>query len=268
MRRTGRAAWSSGHPWSVQAGGKQPLHRDHAGRVLTREEFERLLPFLYPENMAVWGLLPLELGGKSFDKDALYRERQTFELKPDMLPGLGPDAGVHPLQESRPERAGLAFPEDRFRLGPRLEFVNADANAVDEGLTTRFTQALARAGCVFPLRAAFGQDSLFKPFDEGWFLLDAAGGLFHVKRERDQPRVVRIPLDPGLRVRAVHQRENEQRGLLLAEDGRVFLLLAAGLTALRLGAPAGRRLRPGWGDVVWTLLAGPYGLLARLGLGR
>ncbi len=221
--------------------GHQFIYRDVAGNDYEREAFEALIPFIYYKNMELWGRLPLELQGRRFDRADIQAERQVLQLDPDELPEHAPRIQLFPLLESNPGRARLRFPEDILRPGERLTFINSDANRVDPELTRTFTAALAAAGFAFPVRATFGRVSILKPFDAGHFLLDAAGGLFHLKRVDETPVVAQVPLPTGLAVRHVKVAENkrgEYVGLLLAGDGRLFLLGQQNYALTALPLPA------------------------------
>jgi hypothetical protein len=201
---------------------------DVDGVYYSRVDFEKKLPFIYYKNMELWGLLPLRLSGREFDKVTIRRSRQVLELKPDEINGRRPQTPVWPLLESNPGQARLVFPEDRFRMTTdAMQFINADTNTVDEDLTTRFTQTLKAHGFVFPARSVNGKFTILKPFDEGVFLVDAEYNVFHVKRRNGQPVVVQTPIDPALRTRHIKISENKRRefyGLLLAGDGSIHLL--------------------------------------------
>lgn len=204
-------------------------YADQHGDTFDRRTFETLIPFIYYRNMELWGLMPLEIDGHVFDKPTILAHRQVFELIPDELQDRGPAIPVYPLMESDPEQAGLRFPEDVFRMtGRRMEFLNVDTNQVDEDLTTRFSAALSAEGFQHPARLVAGKPTILKPFDEGYFLVDAAGAVFHVKRVKDQPLVVRTPIsNQDLTVRDIKVIENKRRdyyGFLLTTDNRLFLM--------------------------------------------
>jgi hypothetical protein len=207
--------------------GHRFVYRDQDGRDYTREAFEALIPFIYYKNMELWGRLPLELEGRRFDKATIQAARQVFELDPVDLPGHHPRIQLFPLLESRPGRARLRFPEDILRPGARLTFIESDENRLDPELSARFTEAAEAAGLRFPVQATFGRVSILKAFDAGYFLVDDRGALFHLRRVEGAPRVARVPLPPDLAVRHVKVTENrrgEVLGLVLAADGRLFLL--------------------------------------------
>ncbi|THB63152.1 MAG: DUF4857 domain-containing protein [Desulfovibrio sp.] len=205
----------------------QYVQMDQDGNRYTRRDFETMLPFIYYKNMDVWGLLPLELEGQVFDKEVMRDERQVMELKPRQIAGRSPGDGVHPLIESVPDRAGLVFPEERFRLDQAMSFINADFNVLDREKSIAYTQALSEEGFVFPGRLVAGKPTILKPFDEGVFLVDHAGAVFHVKQVEGEPWVVRTPIDPAIGVRHIKISENSRRdfyGLLLTNDDKIFVI--------------------------------------------
>ena len=203
-------------------------YRDADGTWYSRVEFEKRLPFIYYKNMELWGLLPIESGGRSFDAPTIKRNRQVLQLTPGEINGHHPETPLWPLIESNPGQARLVFPEDRFRMtAEAMEFINADTNAVDQALTTLFTRSLQGQGFLFPARSVNGKFTILKPFDEGVFLVDRNYQVFHVKRMDGRPLVVKTGVDPALATRHIKISENRRRqsyGLLLAGDGRLFLL--------------------------------------------
>jgi len=224
--------------------GHRFIYRDQDGNDYDRQTFETLIPFIYYKNMELWGKLPLRLAGQRFDKAQIQAERQVLELEPVELPGHAPRIQLFPLLEANPGRARLRFPEDILRSGERLTFINSDANRIDPELTRVFTAALTEAGFAWPVQAVFGRVSILKAFDAGYFFLDQAGDLFQLRRVDGVPEVTPVPLPDGLAVRHVKVAENKRGdflGLVLTEDGRLFLLTqdearrnASGLTPLAL----------------------------------
>lgn len=204
------------------------VYADDTGRTFDRRTFETRIPFIYYKNMDIWGLLPMTLDGRTYTRQDMRDARHVMELKPREITGLRPEIAVYPLLESNPGRARLTFPEDVFRLTEQgIEFVNVDTNRVDPELTETFTTALADAGARFPIRLAAGKPTILKPFDEGYFLVDAAGAVFHLKRVDGAPQVVRTPIPADLEIRHIKVSENARRryyGLLLTKDARLFLL--------------------------------------------
>ncbi len=223
--------------------GHQFIYRDREGKDYSREAFESLIPFIYYKNMELWGKLPLDLDGQRFDKDAIRAERFVLQLQPEELSNHTPRIQLFPLLESNPGRARLRFPENVFRPGDQLEFIDTDHNDPNprhashnhDGdhahptpeFTKTFTTALAKAGFRFPVKATFGRVSILKPYDAGYFLLDSGGNLFQVLRVNGHPWIQAVPLPDGLEVRYIKVTENQHKeilGLLLDWNDRVHLL--------------------------------------------
>ncbi|GAB7081677.1 DUF4857 domain-containing protein [Megalodesulfovibrio paquesii] len=218
------------------------IHRDEAGQYYSRVEFEKLLPFIYFKNMEMWGLLPLSLGGRTFDAASIKSNRRVMELRPrDVLEADAVWRQVVPLLEATPGEARLVFPEDRLRLTPDgLEFINADFNRVDAALSRTFTRALAEAGFVFPARFAANWPVLLKPFDAGLFLVDATGAVFRLRRQANAPVATRLPFPPALQPRHIAVMESNQHdylGLLLAGNNTLQVLREADLALVELPLP-------------------------------
>lgn len=205
------------------------IHRTEDRTPISREAFENALPFIYSEGMRLRGLLPVTINGHEYDLEALRRGKTILGVAaadPDRSRLVPP---LHALLDSRPDRVSLTFPEDRFRLRDGLEFVNADTNTPDQELSAAFNQALADTGFVFPARAAFGRDMILKPWDAGWFLLDAQGSLFNLRREHDRPLVRKVLLPPGAVVRHVQVQESRDKNvaaMLVTENRNVMMILA------------------------------------------
>lgn len=224
--------WRDKMPKGMEADPQEKHHvqfliTDKSGQTYKRQDFEKMLPFIYYKNMELWGMLPLELKGQKFDKAAIKSSRQVIELKPENLPENTIGDEIYPLIESVPDGVRLVLPDDRFRIGERIEFVNADSNSVDEELSVKYTDALKSAGFVFPGEFVGGKSSILKPFDEGVFLKDKNGALFHLKRVRGNPLVVNTEVTPGGGVRFVKVSENKRKefyGVLLSNTGELYML--------------------------------------------
>ncbi|MCP4722334.1 MAG: DUF4857 domain-containing protein [Desulfobacteraceae bacterium] len=191
------------------------------GSYVDRKTFEKHLPFIFYKNMEIWGLLPINLEGQSFDKKSIKAGRRVLELKAREIPGKAPAPALYPLLESNPGQARLVFPDDRFRMTSHaMEFINADTNEKDKSLTNAFTRALTDQGFVFPARSVNGKFTVLKPFDEGIFLVDDRYRVFHVKRVDNRPWVVKTSIAPELNIRHIKVSENRQKkyyGLALGE---------------------------------------------------
>lgn len=203
------------------------VYTDEDRNLYDRQNFEKLLPFIYYRNMELWGLLPIEIDGVEFTANNIRDNRLVTELAPVEIIGSYPSEAVYPLIESMPDEVRLVLPEDRFRIGKEMEFINADSNSKDEKLTTLFTKALEEKGFSFPGKFVGGRLIILKPFDEGVFLTDSHGKLFHVKRVKGEPWVVDTEIKTESGVRFFKVLENSQKdfyGILLENNGNIHLV--------------------------------------------
>ena len=217
--------------------GHKFVTQDENGNNYDRMTFETLIPFIYYKNMELWGKLPLIIDGHTFDKQTIKENRQVFELKPRMIADRSPRVQVFPLLESKPGVTRLRFPEDAFRMTDRMEFINVDTNIVDQELTGKFTNAMKKAGFVFPAGLTSGKISILKPFDEGFFVVDANKCTYHVKRVRGKPVVVKTPIPSDLGIRNIKVMENKKKeiyGMLLTNKGDIHLITYDGYRLIKL----------------------------------
>ncbi len=198
------------------------------GTYVPRKTFEKLLPFIFYKNMEIWGLLPITIDGHTFDKNSIKAGRRVMELNARNLWGRFPEVPFWPLLESNPGQARLVFPEDRFRMtDTAMEFIYAQTNTLDSVLTKMYTFTLKKKGFKFPARSVNGTFTVLKPFDEGVFIVDHDYRVFHVKRVDDKPVIIKTPISPDLKIRAIRVCENRQKkyyGLALSQENCVFIL--------------------------------------------
>lgn len=203
-------------------------YRDEEGREYSRQEFEELLPFVYFRNLERRNLLPVTVAGRRFQLEDIAAERQGLEIRARHLRGHFPQIPLYPLFNTDPETAMMPFPEELFRFTDRgMEFVNADFNRVNPELSLRFTRALEGAGFVFPATLIAGRPTNLKPFDDGYFIRDAAGQVFHLRRVVNQPVVHNLGLDRTLDIADIVVSEHERRefrGLIITRQGQILLI--------------------------------------------
>ncbi len=203
-------------------------YRDEEDREYSRQEFEELLPFVYFRNLERRNLLPVTVAGRLFHLEDIAAERQGLEIRARHLRGHFPQIPLYPLFNTDPETAMMPFPEELFRFTDRgMEFVNADFNRVDPELSLRFTRVLEEAGFVFPATLIAGRPTNLKPFDDGYFIRDASGQLFHLRRERNQPVVHNLGLDRTMDIADIVVSEHERcefRGLIITRKGQILLI--------------------------------------------
>ncbi len=101
--------------------GHQFIYRDQDGKDYDRQRFETLIPFIYYKNMELWGKLPLQLGGQTFDKahqPIAHYERTMAMAEPRLVDQLW--AALAPF------RLELRDPNSRyFRLAVHVHGISA-----------------------------------------------------------------------------------------------------------------------------------------------
>ncbi len=227
--------------YRIDLGDHQSRHLDESGSAYDQAAWEGLLPFVYYKNLEKQNLLPLRLAGRSFSAVDIEAGRQAVEIKARHLTGRQQRIGLYPLFNNDPAVVTMPFPEELFRVTDRgMEFVGADHNRVLPGLSSTFTGVLREHGFVFPATAVGGKTTNLKPFDEGYFIRDAAGTVFHVRRVLNRPEVVKTPIDPSLDILDIIVAEHSRRayyGVIVTRDGRVLLITYDDYRLVELPAP-------------------------------
>jgi hypothetical protein len=211
------------------------MRTDPAGNIYEREEFEQLLPLdnylqLYKDSR-----MPKEIDGIAITPEKLRRERINVRLKPEALDS--PAVALTPLLEAESGRVRLEMPGDFMRLGRTVEFVDAKSNRLLNEKSAQFQKAFAAAGFVFPVELIGGNPSTLKPYDEGYYLVDAKGDFFRLRQVRGEAELLRLtdlvapeekPRWAQLQPRYLHVQEQDNREirvLIVGRDNRVHLVV-------------------------------------------
>ncbi|WP_028575489.1 DUF4857 domain-containing protein [Desulfonatronovibrio hydrogenovorans] len=209
-------------------GGHRFIYTDEDGVLYDRQEFEALLPFLYHRNLEIHGMLPLVIDGQSFDLEEIRAGRQAVEIRSRQIRINRQQIDLFPLFNNDPAVPMIPFPEDVFRITHNgMEFKNADYNRIDRELSEVFTHVLEEKRFVYPATVISGNPTNLKPFDEGYFIRDDSGQVFHVKRAMNQPVVVKTGIDPGLDILDMIISENRRMefyGIVFTTQGEIFLI--------------------------------------------
>jgi hypothetical protein len=208
---------------------------DTRGTNYDRDAFETLLPLDNYIQLLRDGKLPDSIDGVPIPPDAIKRARLNFKIRPVLLDN--PVAKLNPLIEAQSGRVRLEMPDDFMRLGPGIEFLNAQTNIVEREKSDLFARAFASAGFVFPSRRADGNPTTLKAYDEGYFLVDATGATFQLRQVQGRPELRRIadvaaPEDKALwqvlKPRYVHVQEQDPsqvRAIVIDQTNRAYLVV-------------------------------------------
>lgn len=198
-----------------------PVRRDAAGRTFTDKQFDSLLPFFYYRQLVADGRFPDSVGGRAVTPRSAQNGNFMFRSSPRQVNATR--AAIYPLLESMSGRVELESPEDVFRIDRRgITFIDCETNSVEEEKSRAFSETMRRKGFVFPARQIAGNPTVRKEYDEGFFITDSTGRLFHLKQTVGRPFVRSVELPAG--IEPVHIFVTEFRG----RQYFAFLVDAAG----------------------------------------
>lgn len=204
--------------------GKGPAFMDSKGQKYTRNQYLDATPsanfFYHIKN----GTMPDSINGVKVDARLLQHENFTQVTMPFEF--SQPEYKLYPLMESAPELE-LAWPKDFFRINERIEFIDAKTNRIEEAKSNTYTGVMKKAGFVFPATIVAGMPTVMKQWDDGWFLTDKEGSLFHLKMVKGEPYFVKISKPDNIKIKKMVCNSFQSRefyATLVSEDNRIYLL--------------------------------------------
>ncbi|APF19207.1 hypothetical protein Calab_3519 [Caldithrix abyssi DSM 13497] len=197
------------------------------GKRFTRDEADPLLPFFNYRILAAKGQMPDSIKGHKVDLKEIRLNNLFIRIRPKHI--NVPVIPLYPLMEANPPRLSLSIPDDFFRITPQgIEFINAATNELNTKKSEKFTRALKDEGFVFPAQKVFGNITTRKPFDEGYFIVDKNGQLFHLKMIDGEPfcRNTHKPDSIDVRVIFINERDlREFYGVVIDTKNQVYFLM-------------------------------------------
>ena len=209
----------------MKAIGKRVHWFDNKNREVSRKEFEKLAPLYYYRNLLYHGIMPDSLNGVKLDIDEIKKNTIFFNIKPKDI--LTSQIQLFPLIESKPDQPKLSMPKDFFRIKERMEFINCESNSVEEKPSLLFTNALKKKGFVFPAQGIWGNPSTMKPYDDGYFVIDSANKLFHIKKVKGEPVVNVKQLPENIHpvyILVTEIRLQEFHAVIITDKSEVYLV--------------------------------------------
>ncbi len=167
-------------------GRKNNMH-DLSGRTYTREQFDSVMPLLNYRQLLSNQMLPDSIDGVALDPRIMRTKQVVFRYNPSDI--NTPEIGLYIMYESLSKRVNLESPGDVFRLKNNIEFIDIETNQVNKEKSKLFQAALEKNKFSFPAQWTSGNLNARKPYDEGYFSLDADGKLFHIKMINGKPYV-------------------------------------------------------------------------------
>jgi hypothetical protein len=216
----------------------KPTYKDTDGNRYTREQYDSLTPLLNFRQLMLTNSLPDSLFGIALEPPVLRTKTVLWRYNPIYI--HQPAIPLYIMYESMSGRTNLESPDDVFRFADRLEFIDKFTNTVNAEKSARFQARLARAGFTFPARHVWGNLSPRKPYDEGYFALDSAGRLFHVKMVNGRPYVRNTGAGDTLDIAFFDILEVADRsiyGFVVTRSGDLYTLNTDGYSLTRLDIP-------------------------------
>ena len=204
---------------------KELTYSDLSGNKYTEKQFNGILPLFYYRQLMSEERLPDTLFGTLISPRIIQNENFVFRSNPSQVNAIaGP---LYPLLESMSGRVDLEMPDDVFRMGKRMEFIDIENNQVKEEKSVLFTEMLLKKGFVFPAKIIAGNPTARKEYDEGYLIIDNENKLFHVKQVKERPYVRLIETIPDLTIKQIYVTEfknHKSLAFLVDEQFRFWVL--------------------------------------------
>ncbi|MDR2473504.1 MAG: DUF4857 domain-containing protein [Tannerella sp.] len=207
----------------------KPKFHDDDGKEYTEDQYDKSLPLLNYRQLTVNGEMPDSIDGRAIDPRELRVKSINFRFLPAEI--QTPTVPLYIMYESLPKKAKLESPGDVFRFKDYIQFVDDETNTINEPKSEMFQQALLKAGFVFPSQWIYGNINIRKPYDEGYFSLDADGKLFHIKMVNGKPFIRNTQLDAAIKPVYFSMLEVSDKrfyGFLFDRLGYVYILEEGG----------------------------------------
>lgn len=198
---------------------------DRKGNIYTREEHDSITPLLSYRQLTLAGTMPDSILGVEIDPRMLRVKSAMWRYSPDEI--NQPIVDIYLMYESMSGRANLESPSDIFRLNDRIEFIDKTTNEVDEEKSELFQQKIREKGFAFPAKGVWGNPQTRKPYDEGYFVLDNNGELFHIKQVNGRPYVGNTKAGEKIDIAYFSMYEIADKsiyGFIICKNGEIYTL--------------------------------------------
>lgn len=196
------------------------------GKLFSRDEYEAALPLIYFRQLMTNGTMPDSIKGVALDMHTIGSTRARYRYKPKNR--FSPIPKLYPLFESESGRVNLEMPDDYFRIHRNgVEFIDAESNEVDLDKSKYFTEFFLEKGFSFPAKIVAGIPTTRKSRDDGYFLTDKTGKLFHFKMIKSEPFVEYVEIPKGIEIafiECVDLKSREYFAVLYTTSNKVYLI--------------------------------------------
>ena len=195
--------------------------------TFNRQEYERLLPFVYWKNLDIQGELPITIANQSYDKQRIKDARLSLQYRPANLKSK--EVALYPLFNPISHKGVIPFPEQVFAVKrDKIVIYDCETIQVISELTTQLNGLLQQQQVQFPIGTMWGKITNMKPFDWGYFFTDNSGDLFHLKRHDNTLTVnsVAVPAQVGdiVHIQISENRQKNFYGYAINDKSQVYLI--------------------------------------------
>lgn len=198
---------------------------DLKGNKYNTAQFDSLMPMLNYRQLMTDGKLPDSINEQKITPQLLRSKSVVYKYKPSDI--NTPVNGLYILLETMPKRVGLEIPNDVFRLKNNIEFIDAQTNTLEIEKSRLFQQALDKEGFQYPAQWLIGNPNPRKPYDEGYFVLDANNQLFHMKMVNNRPYIKNTKIGEKIQASYFSMLEVADKrfyGFLFSKQGELFII--------------------------------------------
>lgn len=185
-------------------------YKDKNNNKYTRQNYEKLLPFVYWRNLDIQGKLPIIIDDMKYEKDKIKDSRLSFSYKKDYL--KKPELLMYPFINAISHTGMIKFPEEVLVFTKnKIKVYNFDER-LDKKLTNDINNLVKQNHISFPIKAVWGKATNMKPYDLGYFIKDTNNKIFNIKRANNKITIKKSEINKNIIFMKIS--ENKQKNFI------------------------------------------------------
>lgn len=149
------------------------------GKDISEDEYILNQPFTNYLLLIQKGIFPAKFQAYA-DPKFIRQNSQNFSLR--YSANISKNIPLYPLLNTN-KYGRLDFMPVLFRLGDKIEAIDIKTGKINQNLSDELNSKLGSLGFSFPPRQYFSNPSTLKALDEGAFIVDSKGEIFHLKSQ-------------------------------------------------------------------------------------
>lgn len=193
------------------------------GSTMNRQNYEKLLPFVYWADLDMQKKLPVEIDGVLYDKETIKNSRLSFSYEPKELEEK--HINLYPLINSKKEQGVIPFPEEMFYPLKNEFIVFHHDTSKDIALSNELNQISNEKNIAFPIRNIWGRATNMKTYDLGYIIKDKNQKFFNLRRGDNKIEITKLDLPEDIIYISIY--ENSQQilaGIAIDKNSKVYIL--------------------------------------------